>query len=247
MPWCTGCDRFLSPNTVLADGTCPTCHRPVDQPSTAAPPGGPGSPRERRHERPRRHGRAVRRCPARDGAHPYPVAPLAPHRRPRRVPRIPSVPGPRAPLRLATSAGPAALGGCATGACRPPVALGLLPVVREAPVEQVLARRRATLRERHDVVGLEPESALVPSLGTAPPVEFRRRTDPTRGALRRGELAAVVRDVGDALTVVQHRLHERNCRQPLDLGGCDRSAPDDVTCLARVHMTATRRPGRPAR
>jgi hypothetical protein len=45
MPWCTGCDRFLSPNTVLADGTCPTCHRPVDQPSTAAAPSGAGSPR----------------------------------------------------------------------------------------------------------------------------------------------------------------------------------------------------------
>jgi hypothetical protein len=29
MPWCTGCDRFLSPNTVLADGTCPTCHSSV--------------------------------------------------------------------------------------------------------------------------------------------------------------------------------------------------------------------------
>jgi hypothetical protein len=29
MPWCAGCDRFLSPNTVLADGTCPTCHSMV--------------------------------------------------------------------------------------------------------------------------------------------------------------------------------------------------------------------------
>lgn len=30
MPWCTECDRFLSPPSVAADGTCPTCGRPVD-------------------------------------------------------------------------------------------------------------------------------------------------------------------------------------------------------------------------
>ena len=30
MPWCDTCDRFLSPSTVVADGTCPTCGRPVD-------------------------------------------------------------------------------------------------------------------------------------------------------------------------------------------------------------------------
>ena len=30
MPWCETCDRFLSPSTVVADGTCPTCGRPVD-------------------------------------------------------------------------------------------------------------------------------------------------------------------------------------------------------------------------
>ena len=30
MPWCTRCDRFLSPPSVAADGTCPTCGRPVD-------------------------------------------------------------------------------------------------------------------------------------------------------------------------------------------------------------------------
>ena len=30
MPWCTTCDRFLSPSTVRADGTCPTCDRVVD-------------------------------------------------------------------------------------------------------------------------------------------------------------------------------------------------------------------------
>ena len=30
MPWCTHCDRFLSPATVKTDGTCPTCGRAVD-------------------------------------------------------------------------------------------------------------------------------------------------------------------------------------------------------------------------
>ena len=30
MPWCTSCDRFLSPSTVPADGACPSCGRPVD-------------------------------------------------------------------------------------------------------------------------------------------------------------------------------------------------------------------------
>ena len=30
MPWCVGCDRFLSPSTVRADGSCPTCGQPVD-------------------------------------------------------------------------------------------------------------------------------------------------------------------------------------------------------------------------
>ncbi len=30
MPWCTECDRFLSPASVVADGTCPTCGLPVD-------------------------------------------------------------------------------------------------------------------------------------------------------------------------------------------------------------------------
>jgi hypothetical protein len=30
MPWCTKCDRFLSPPTVRTDGTCPTCGNVVD-------------------------------------------------------------------------------------------------------------------------------------------------------------------------------------------------------------------------
>lgn len=30
MPWCDTCDAYLSPNSVDADGTCPTCHNEVD-------------------------------------------------------------------------------------------------------------------------------------------------------------------------------------------------------------------------
>ncbi len=30
MPWCTECDRFLSPPSVTPEGTCPTCGRPVE-------------------------------------------------------------------------------------------------------------------------------------------------------------------------------------------------------------------------
>lgn len=30
MPWCERCDRFLNPNTVTSDGTCPSCGRPVE-------------------------------------------------------------------------------------------------------------------------------------------------------------------------------------------------------------------------
>jgi len=30
VPWCSACDRFLNPNTVTTDGTCPTCGRTVE-------------------------------------------------------------------------------------------------------------------------------------------------------------------------------------------------------------------------
>jgi hypothetical protein len=30
VPWCATCDRFLSPPSVRADGTCPTCGRMVE-------------------------------------------------------------------------------------------------------------------------------------------------------------------------------------------------------------------------
>lgn len=29
MPWCDTCDRFYNPNSLLHDGTCPTCGRVV--------------------------------------------------------------------------------------------------------------------------------------------------------------------------------------------------------------------------
>lgn len=34
MPWCDSCDVYLAPNTVGADGTCPTCHTAVDAADT---------------------------------------------------------------------------------------------------------------------------------------------------------------------------------------------------------------------
>lgn len=37
MPWCPGCDRFLSPATVATTGTCPRCGGPVDPGRARAP------------------------------------------------------------------------------------------------------------------------------------------------------------------------------------------------------------------
>jgi hypothetical protein len=36
VPWCETCDRFYNPNSLRADGTCPTCGRVV---ATGAPEG----------------------------------------------------------------------------------------------------------------------------------------------------------------------------------------------------------------
>ena len=33
MPWCATCDRFYNPNSLQADGTCPTCGRTVADPA----------------------------------------------------------------------------------------------------------------------------------------------------------------------------------------------------------------------
>jgi hypothetical protein len=30
MPWCEACSRFLNPNTVATDGSCPSCGRAVE-------------------------------------------------------------------------------------------------------------------------------------------------------------------------------------------------------------------------
>lgn len=30
MPWCERCDRFLNPNSVATDGSCPSCGRTVE-------------------------------------------------------------------------------------------------------------------------------------------------------------------------------------------------------------------------
>lgn len=42
MPWCTECDRFLSPSSVRPDGTCPGCRLAVD-PGRARPRRSPES------------------------------------------------------------------------------------------------------------------------------------------------------------------------------------------------------------
>jgi len=36
VPWCASCERFLTQPTVRADGTCPTCGRPVEVAERAA-------------------------------------------------------------------------------------------------------------------------------------------------------------------------------------------------------------------
>lgn len=36
MPWCETCDRFYNPNSLRADGTCPTCGRHVGSNAVAA-------------------------------------------------------------------------------------------------------------------------------------------------------------------------------------------------------------------
>ena len=33
MPWCDPCGRFYNPNTLRADGTCPTCETKLAEPS----------------------------------------------------------------------------------------------------------------------------------------------------------------------------------------------------------------------
>ncbi len=38
MPWCEGCERYLTMPTVRPDGTCPTCGRQL---GTEAPPRAP--------------------------------------------------------------------------------------------------------------------------------------------------------------------------------------------------------------
>lgn len=43
MPWCERCDRFLSPNTVTAEGTCPSCGRTIDPVEPTPRPAGDGT------------------------------------------------------------------------------------------------------------------------------------------------------------------------------------------------------------
>ncbi len=48
MPWCSTCDRFLSPPSVNADGTCPTCGKTVDPGKAATPELAVDEPKPRR-------------------------------------------------------------------------------------------------------------------------------------------------------------------------------------------------------
>ena len=36
MPWCEECARYLTPNAMRADGTCPTCGSDVETPAREA-------------------------------------------------------------------------------------------------------------------------------------------------------------------------------------------------------------------
>ncbi len=38
MPWCETCDRFYNPNTLTAEGACPTCGRLVAESAGAGEP-----------------------------------------------------------------------------------------------------------------------------------------------------------------------------------------------------------------
>ena len=44
MPWCETCSRFLNPNTLEPDGSCPTCGRLVAEPADWRRPPSPGPP-----------------------------------------------------------------------------------------------------------------------------------------------------------------------------------------------------------
>jgi hypothetical protein len=46
VPWCDTCDRFYNPNTLRADGTCPTCGRQVGE-AALDPPGEHRAERDR--------------------------------------------------------------------------------------------------------------------------------------------------------------------------------------------------------
>ena len=37
MPWCDGCDRYLTPTSLGPGGICPTCAKPIDRGSQRVP------------------------------------------------------------------------------------------------------------------------------------------------------------------------------------------------------------------
>jgi hypothetical protein len=44
VPWCETCDRFYNPNSLRADGTCPTCGRDVGRSAVATATAEDGAP-----------------------------------------------------------------------------------------------------------------------------------------------------------------------------------------------------------
>ena len=52
MPWCPACERFWSPSTVRADGSCPECGRTVDAGAARRAPAEHGSDRDQTADEP---------------------------------------------------------------------------------------------------------------------------------------------------------------------------------------------------
>jgi hypothetical protein len=39
MPWCEECSKYWTPNSMNDDGTCPSCGRTIEQPTSASASG----------------------------------------------------------------------------------------------------------------------------------------------------------------------------------------------------------------
>jgi hypothetical protein len=52
VPWCTECDRYLTPPVVRADGSCPACGRQVQRAALATAPRSSGTAAKAKDELP---------------------------------------------------------------------------------------------------------------------------------------------------------------------------------------------------